>query len=129
MFVAGGGGGTTATTVALAEAVLPVPPSTEVTVLVVLFFVPNVVPVTFTPKVHEALDASVAAVKLTLPDPAVAVIVRLPQLPVSPCGVETPRPAGSESVKPTPVSAVEALGLLIVKLSDVDPFSTMLAAP
>jgi hypothetical protein len=28
-----------------------------------------------------------------------------------------------------PVNAVEAFGLLIVKLSEVDPFSTMLAAP
>jgi len=122
-------GGTIATTVTLADAVPPAPPSTEVTVLVVLFFVPNVVPVTFTPKVHEALDASVAAVKLMLPDPAVAVIVPPPQLPVSPFGVETTSPAGRLSVKPTPVSPLPAFGLLSVKLSEVVPFSGMLTAP
>jgi hypothetical protein len=122
-------GGAIAATVTLADAVPPVPPSTEVTAPVVLFFVPSVMPVTFTLKVHEALDARVALAKLTLPDPAVAVIVPPPQLPVSPFGVETTRPAGSVSVKPTPVNAVDALGLTIVKLSDVDPLSGMLAAP
>jgi hypothetical protein len=60
-------GGTTAATVALADAVPPVPPSTEVTAPVVLFFVPSVLPVTFTLKVHEALDARVELAKLTLP--------------------------------------------------------------
>src|SRR5438477_643455 len=128
MFVAGGGGGPTATTVTLAEAVPPVPPSTEVTAPVVLFFVPNVVPVTFTPKVHEAPAASVGPARLRLPDPAVAVIVPPPQLPVGPFGVETTRPAGRVSVKPTPVN-VEALGLVMVKLSEVELFSTMLAVP
>jgi hypothetical protein len=39
----------------LAEAVPPVPPSVEVTAPVVLFFVPAVVPVTFTEKVQELL--------------------------------------------------------------------------
>src|SRR6266550_3212246 len=125
MLVAGGGA---APTVTLAKAVPPVPPSTEVTAPVVLFFVPAVVPVTFTLKVHDALATSVATVKLMLPDPATAVIVPPPQLPVSPFGVETTRPAGNVSVKPTPVNVV-ALGLLMVKLSGVDPFSPMLAAP
>src|ERR1035437_898519 len=121
-------GGTTAPpTVTLAEAVPPVPPPNEVIAPVVLFFVPAVVPVTFTLKVHEALAASVAPVKLTAPDPAVATMVPAPQLPVSPFGVETTRPAGNVSAKPTPVNVV--LGLLIVKLSEVDPFSTMLATP
>src|SRR5437773_260375 len=126
MFV--GGGGATPPTVTLAEAVLPGPPSTEVTAPVVLFFVPAVVPVTFTLKLHDALPASVALARLMLPDPATAVIVPPPQLPVSPFGVETTRPAGSVSVKPTPVN-VEALGLVIVKLSEVEPPSGMLAAP
>jgi hypothetical protein len=129
MFVAGGGGGPAPTTITLAEAVPPAPPSTEVTAPVVLFCVPAVVPVTFTLKVHEALDARVALAKLTLPDPAVAVIVPPPQLPVSPFGVETTRPAGSVSANPTPLNVVAAFGLLIVKLSEVDPFSAMLAAP
>jgi len=121
-------GGPAAPTVTLADAVPPVPPSTEVTALVVLFFVPAVVPVTFALKVHEALPASVAPVKLMTPDPAVAVIVPPPQLPVRPFGVETTRPAGNVSVKPTPVN-VDALGLLMVKVSEVDAFSAMLAAP
>src|ERR1700694_259105 len=93
MVVGGGGGGPAPTTVKLAEAVPPVPPSTEVTAPVVLCVVPAVVPLTFTLKVHEALPASVAPVKLMLPDPAVAVIVPPPQLPMSPFGVETTRPA------------------------------------
>jgi len=125
MVVTGAG---TATTITLAAAVPSVPPSTDVTAPVVLIFVPNVVPVTFALKVHEAFDASVAPVKLTLPDPAVAVIVPPPQLPASPLGVETIRPAGNVSVKPTPVN-VEALGLLMVKLSEVEPFSTTLPEP
>ena len=123
-----------ATIVTLAEAVPPVPPSFEVTAPVVLFFVPAVVPVTLTLKVHESLDTSVALARLMLPDPAVATMVPmvldvLAQLPVSPFGVETTRPAGSESVKPTPLNVVSELGFLIVKLSKVDPLSGMLAAP
>jgi len=63
---------------------------------------PAVVPVTFTEKVHELLVAMVAPDRLMEPDPAVAVMVPPPQLPVSPLGLETTRPAGSASVKPTP---------------------------
>ena len=122
------GGGPAPTTVTLAEAIPPAPPSTEVTAPVVLFLVPAVVPVTFALKVHEALAASVALARLMAPDPATAVIVPPPQLPMSPFGVETTRPAGNVSVKPTPVN-VDALGLLMVKLSEVDAFSAMLAAP
>ncbi|HLW12026.1 MAG TPA: hypothetical protein VKU81_04955, partial [Casimicrobiaceae bacterium] len=80
--------------VTLADAAPPEPPSTEVTAPVVLFFVPAVVPVTLTLKVHDAVPARVAPVKLTLPDPAIAVILPPPQLPVSAFGVETMRPAG-----------------------------------
>src|SRR5207244_2234744 len=116
-------------TVTLADAVPPVPPSTEVTAPVILFCVPSMLPVTFTLKAHDALAASVAPVNLMLPNPAVAVIVPPPQLPVSPFGVETTRPVGSESVKPTPVNVVEPLRLLIVKLSEVDPFRGMLGTP
>ncbi len=61
--------------------------------------------------------------------PAIAVIVPPPHEPVSPFGVATTRPAGSVSVKPTPVSAVPAFGLVSVKVSVVVPFTTMLAAP
>jgi hypothetical protein len=52
------------TTLTLAEAVPPVPPSTEVTLPVVLFFVPAVVPVTFTAKVQLVLAARAAPVRL-----------------------------------------------------------------
>jgi hypothetical protein len=47
----------------------------------------------------------------------------------SPFGVATTRPAGSVSVKPTPVSAVPAFGLVSVNDCVVVPFTTMLAAP
>ena len=100
--------GAAPTTTMLAEAVPPVPPSTDVTAPVVLIFVPAFVPVTFTLNVHEALPARVALVRLTLPEPAVAVITPPPQLPVSPFGVAITRPAGSVSVKPIPVRALAA---------------------
>src|SRR5690349_7277865 len=93
----GGGGGATGFTVTLAVAV----------------------PVAFTLKLHDAPAASAAPDRLTLLDPATAVIAPPPQLPLSPFGVETTSPAGRESVKPTPVSD-EALGLVSVKLSDVE---------
>src|ERR1035437_9865196 len=104
----------TAATVTLAEAVLPEPPSTEATAPVTLFCVPSELPVTFTLKVQEPLDASVALAKLTAPDPAVAVIVPLPQLPVTPFGVETTRPAGNGSGKARPGNAGGAWGSLVV---------------
>src|SRR6266566_2782177 len=62
-------------TVMLAEAVFPVPPLVELTAPVVLFFVPEVVAFTFTETEHELLTATVPPVKLTLPLPAVAVVV------------------------------------------------------
>src|SRR5258708_1335717 len=53
-----------------------------------------------------------------------------PQVLVSPLGVATTRPAGRLSVKATPVSGIVlAAGLVIVKLSEVEPFSAMAAAP
>ena len=98
-----------ATTLMLAEAVPPVPPSIEVTLPVVLFFVPAVVPVTFTLNVHEVLCARVAPDKLMTLVACVAVMVPPPQLPVSPLGVEITNPAGSVSLKPIPVSVVVVL--------------------
>lgn len=108
---------------------LPVPPSVEVTLPVVLAFAPAVVPVTFTEKVHEAFAAMVPPARLTVPLPAAAVMVPLPQDPVRPLGVEMTRPAGSVSLNATPVSATVVLGSVMVKLSEVEPFSGMLAAP
>jgi hypothetical protein len=99
-----------ATTLMLAEAVPPVPPSLEVTAPVTLFFSPADVPVTFTENVHELLAASLAPDKLIRLLPAVAVMVPPAQLPVSPFGVDTTSPAGSVSVKPTPVKDVVVFG-------------------
>jgi hypothetical protein len=86
--------------------VVPVPPSVDVTAPVVLFLVPAVVPVTFTEKVQELLAAIVPPERLIVPEPATAVMVPLPQVPVRPFGVATIRPAGSVSLKATPVNAV-----------------------
>jgi hypothetical protein len=62
----------------------------------------------------------------TLPDPAVAVAVP-PQVLLSPLGVATTRLAGKVSVNPTPVSAtVLADGLVMVMVSALVPFTTML---
>src|ERR1051326_1961883 len=86
-------------------------------------------PVTFTENVQEPLAAIVPPLRLIVFVPCVAVIVPAPHVPVSPFGVETTRPAGSVSLKATPVNATVVFGLLMVKLSEVEPFSGMLAAP
>src|SRR5260370_22151430 len=80
-------------TLTLAEAVPPVPPSTDVTLPVVLFFVPGVVPVTFTANVHEVLAANVVPARLIEFDPATAVGVGLQVLPARPFAVATTSPA------------------------------------
>src|ERR1022692_4145835 len=76
-------------TVKVAVAVPPIPPSNEDTVPVVLTLVPDVWAVTLTLNVHEPLAGSAAPPKLMLPNPAGAVIVPPPQLPVTTLGVET----------------------------------------
>jgi hypothetical protein len=93
-----------ATTVRLADPVPPLPPSVDVTAPVVLFCTPAAVPVTFALNVHDPPAVSVAPVRLTLPDPAAAVMVPPTQAAVTPLGVATRSPAGSESVNPIPVS-------------------------
>ena len=113
----------------LADAVLPVPPSVEVTALVVLFREPAVVPVTLTTNWHEALAASVALDRPALLDPAVAVIVPPPQLPERPLGVDTVKPAGNVSVKPIPLSEEPVLGFDTLNVRVVVPFNATLAAP
>lgn len=78
---------------------------------------------------HELFVARLDPDKLTLPEPAAAVAVP-PQVLASPLGVATTNPAGRLSVKATPVSAMLLLtGLVIVKLSEVEPFKGILAAP
>ncbi len=90
-------------TIRVAVAVLPFPPSFEVTAPVVLFCVPDVTPVTFKENEQEELAERVPAERLTLLDPAVAVIVPPPQVPVKPFGVATSCPDGRASVNPTPL--------------------------
>jgi hypothetical protein len=121
------GGATTLSVAVLLVA--PVPPSVELTAPVVLALAPAVVPVTFTLNVQEPLAAIVPPERLIEPEPATAVMVPLPQVPVSPFGVETTKPAGSVSLNATPVSATVVFGLLMVKLRLVEPFRGMLAAP
>jgi hypothetical protein len=117
-----------ASTLTVALAVLPVPPFVEETVTL-LFFVPAVEPSTFTENVQLPPAASVAPERLTVEEPAKAVIVPPPQLPVRPLGLATTNPAGRLSVKAMPVRVVPVLGLSIVKLKVVVPFNGMLAAP
>jgi hypothetical protein len=110
--------------------VAPAPLSLEETVPVVLACAPAEIPITLTPNVHDPLAAIVAPVRFRLPAPAVAVIVPPPQLPVKPFGVEINKPAGKVSLKATPVSEVTlAIGLVMVKLSVVEPLSGIVAAP
>ena len=72
---------------------------------------------------------SVAADKLTEAEPATAVGVPL-QVLLSPLGVATTKPAGKVSVNPIPVSEIVFTdGLVMVKVSEVVPFSGMLDAP
>src|SRR5437667_12880521 len=91
-------------TIRLAVAVLPFPPSFEVTAPVVLFCVPDVTPVTFKENEQEELAESVPAERLTLLDPAVAVIVPPPQVPLKALGLATSRRDGTASVTPTPIT-------------------------
>jgi hypothetical protein len=113
----------------VAVAVLPVPPSVEVTAPVVLTCAPAAMLVTLTENVQEPLAAIVPPLRLMALVPGVAVIVPAPQVPVMPFGVETTKPAGRLSVKATPVNPTVVLGFVMVKLREVEPFSGMLAAP
>ena len=70
---------------------------------------PAAIPVTFTANVHEPLAARVAPVRVIAPDPCVAVMDPAAHAPARPLGVETTRPAGSASVKPTPERLCVAL--------------------
>ena len=102
----------------LAVSVFPVPPLVEPTVTE-LVFKPVVVPVTLTTSVQDAPAAKLTPVKLTVDEPAVAVAAP-PHVFDKPLGVATTRPAGSESVKFTPVRVVAVLGLLMENVSAVE---------
>lgn len=93
-----------------------------------LFFTPAVEPETLRPTVQEASPARVLEERLTLPEPATAVIVPVQVVP-RPLGVATTRPEGKESVKAIPLSVLEELGLVMVKVSEVVPFSGTVETP
>src|SRR5579864_1824194 len=90
---------------------------------------PAEVAVTLTENVQAPPVAIVPAVKLMLEEPGAAEIPPLPHTPERPLGVDTTSPAGSGSVNATPDSAIAALGLVMVKRSDVEPARPMEAAP
>jgi hypothetical protein len=114
-------GGDTMSTESVALALPPVPPLVEVIDELVLTFVPAVVPVTLSEIVQDAEAATVPPDRFTFPPPAAAVTLPPHEL-VTPLGLPTTSPAGKASVNATPVSAVEELGLVIVKVSnDVPP--------
>src|SRR5262245_64010407 len=116
-----------ATTVMLAFEVLPVPPSVEVT-STELFLTPAIVPCTFNETVQLALAANVPADKLTVPAPATAVAVP-PQLFVRFGVLATTRPAGRLSVNAKPFNVTAVLGLVMVNVNVVEPFSGIVNAP
>jgi len=119
-----------ASTVMPADAVRPLPPSTDTTAPVVLVCAPVVALVIFTANVHAPLTVMVPPARLTLFDPGAAVIVPGLQLPVKPFEVATTMPGGNVSVKPTPVSGtVFAAGLESVKVKVAVPFWGMVGAP
>lgn len=120
-----------ATTVSAAVLlVAPVPTSDEVIALVVLSFVPAVVPVTATVKVQDdpALGEAVSVPpdRLTLLLPALALIVPRPHEPVTFGVAATTNPAGKLSTNPNPLRPVVVFGLLIVKLKVLTEFNGML---
>ena len=93
------------------EAVLPLPPSVDVTAVVVLFFVPAVAPVTVTLNVQSLFAASDPPEK----DMVLGVVVDSdpPQVAVGP-PVATVRPAGNVSVNPMPDRELFRFGLVMV---------------
>jgi len=121
------GGATTVIVAVLLGA--PVPLSLEEIALVVFALEPAVVPVTFTLNVHEALAASVAPDRLTVEGgPITGVIVPPPHEPVTVVELSC-RPVGRLSLKAMPVREEPVFGLLMVKVSEVDPLNGMLVAP
>src|SRR5206468_8730722 len=99
--------------------------SVEVTGSVVLFFVPVLVPLTFTATVQEPLASRVTPVRLTLDVPAIAVTAP-PQALLRPFGLATTRPAGSGSLNATAVSELPPFGFVRANVRMLVPFSGML---
>src|SRR5437660_1629563 len=109
LLIAGG-----ATTVMPAVAVWPVPPLLDATFPVVLLYTPAVVPVTVTLKVQGVPGTTVAPLNEMVRLAAVVVSVP-PQTDVLPSA--TLNPTGKVSLKATPFSVEELLGLVIVNAS------------
>src|SRR5215470_5869661 len=121
-------GGATTVIWALAVPPLPVlvPPLAEVTLPVVLFFTPAVVPVTVTLNMQLppwAMAAPLSTIWFG------AVVVRLPAHVVVGPVLATVNPPGKVSVKPTAVNTTVPFGLVMVKVSEVLPPNGMVAAP
>ena len=91
-----------------------------------LFFVPTLVAVTATEKEQELEAARVNAVMPIVLPPALAVILPA-QLPLRLFGVPTTRPDGKLSVAETLFNVNAEFGFANVKVSDVVPFSGILA--
>jgi hypothetical protein len=105
-----------------AVATLPFVVSAELTVLVVLAFVPGVVPVTFAEKVHCALFPSVAPVSVR----TVLVTTKLPPLQVGVAATGwNVRPDGRVSVKPILLNERLVFGLRSVNERLVLPLTAM----
>jgi len=98
--------------------VFPVPAFVEETVTE-LFIVPAEVAVTLTENVQDEFAATVAALKLTSEEPAVALEVP-PHVLLRLFGVATTRPLGRVSVNATPVRELLGLGFVITNVNDVE---------
>ena len=100
---------------------LPVPPWVEETVVVVLFLMPAVAPVTVTVMVHDEPAAIVPPVNVNKFDP---VMTKLP--PQTAVVLLTAiNPAGKGSVKATPVKLIALFGLAITIVSVAVPDSAI----
>src|SRR5207245_89585 len=99
----------------LADALLPVPPSVDVTVLVRLVKLPGTLATTFTLNVQDPLAGRVAPARLIVALPATAVGAVPLQDPLTPFGVATNILAGRVSLNATLVRAIP-FGLVIVKV-------------
>ena len=97
-----------------AVAAFPVPPSVEVTAVVVLFLVPEIVPVTIMLNVQLLFATSDPPLKAIVLG---AVVVKDPPHVVVGPLVVTVKPLTSVSLKPIPVKALFRLGLVIVNVS------------
>ena len=91
-----------------------------------LFLAPTLVPVTATEKEQELEAARVNAVMPIVLPPALAVILPA-QLPLRLFGVATSRPDGKLSVAETLFNVNAEFGFANVKVSNVVPFSGILA--